>query len=214
MRFFLAVFTPLFVVLSPLVLYFSATRLTVGYAALVVAGWIALRVLGKVLSTPRGQRLAAVQLPLLGIGCALLGGLVRDPRLLLVLPGVMQLAFAGTFLGSLRKGSAMPLVERFARMEEPVLTSEKIAYCRNVTKIWGGFLSILGTASLLAAVLLSRGAWAIFTGIVSYALVASLFAAEYLIRQYRFRSDRKNVIQRFFFRHFSPSLAAESSKPG
>ncbi len=210
---FFRIVSALLVTLSPVVLYFAATRLSVVHAALVVGGFIVFRTAVKALVTRREHLRGLLPLPIVAIACAILGAIVNDARFLLVLPSVFQFAFAGVFFSSLRKGSEMPLVERFARMQETHLTPAKARYCRTVTWVWAAILAVSGIFGLLLAYFASPAVWAIASGIGPYALVVVVFAIEFCVRQIRFREDRRNFAQRALFRLFPNPLPAEATGP-
>ncbi len=175
------------IAVSPAVLYFAVTRLSVRRAAFLVAGWVALRAIPSLLlAASREQAVAALRLPLAAIFFSLLGAIANDARLLLLLPSATQFGFASVFASSMRR-PGVPLVETFARMQKSGLSDDEVRYCRAVTGVWAVYLTASGVAGLLLALLASPTIWAVFTGVGSYVLVAVLFAAEYVFRQIHFR---------------------------
>ena len=206
-----------FITVSPAVVYLAVTRLTVEAGAGVVAAWIALRVIPKLIISSREERMAVLKLPAVGILFAGLGAITNDRRLLLLLPSATQFGFAWVFASSLRRPASgepsVPLVERFARMQKAVLTDEEVRYCRSVTVVWIVFLSASGVLGLLLAVLASPAVWAIFTGIGAYILVAALFGIEYAVRKVRFRSFQSSPLERVLFRFFRRLFPGETDPP-
>jgi uncharacterized membrane protein len=193
------------IAVSPVVLYFAVTRLSVQPAAVLVAGWILLRTVPSLVATASRQQLvAALKLPLIAIFFSLLGAVTNDARFLLLLPSATQFGFAGVFASSLRRGH-VPLVESFARMQKKDLSDEELRYCRTVTVIWAVYLTACGVSGLLLAWLSSPATWAVFTGAGSYVLVAALFGAEYVFRTIRFRRADGDALARALFRWFPPS---------
>lgn len=75
-----------------------------------------------------------------------------------------------------------PLVETFARRMGETLDARGIAYCRNVTRVWVGFLSV-HLVITLATCFLSREIWAFYNGFLAYVLMGTLFAGEWLYRK-------------------------------
>jgi uncharacterized membrane protein len=75
------------------------------------------------------------------------------------------------------------LVEKMARIRDPELGPEGVAYTRKVTKLWCGFMLLNGSAALFLAVFASTEAWALYTGVIAYVLMGLLFAGEWLVRQ-------------------------------
>jgi uncharacterized membrane protein len=74
------------------------------------------------------------------------------------------------------------MVERLARLRDPVLPPQAIAYTRRVTQVWCGFFAINGLIAFVTALWASPAVWSMYTGIVSYLLMGLLFGGEYLIR--------------------------------
>jgi uncharacterized membrane protein len=95
-------------------------------------------------------------------------------------PVLVNIAFLITFAYSLSTPQSM--IERFARMTEPDLPEAAIRYTRNVTKVWCGFFVLNGSIALATAIWASQEVWALYTGVISYALMGSLFLIEYLVR--------------------------------
>ncbi|HVJ90107.1 MAG TPA: hypothetical protein VM580_09915 [Labilithrix sp.] len=187
--------------ISPFVLYMAVTRARIEQAALLLFAFALLRALPVFVAAKPEQRFAALRLPLVAVVSAGVGLALRSPRALLVLPSASQLAFGGVFLASLR---TTPLVEHFARMQEPLLTPEKRRYCRTVTSVWG---LVLVSAALVGFALAAWGsleAWTVFTGVGSYVLVAVVFAGEYVIRRIRFRNYTRMPVDRVLRRLFPP----------
>ena len=193
------------IAVSPVILYFAVTRLSVKPAAVLVASWIVARTVPTLIATAsREQLVAALKLPLIAIVFSLLGAMTNDARFLLLLPSATQIGFAGVFASSLRKGQ-VPLVESFAKMQKKDLSEEQLRYCRTVTAIWAVYLTACAVSGLLLAWLASPATWAVFTGAGAYVLVAALFSAEYVFRSIRFRSADGDAVGRALFRWFPPS---------
>ncbi len=96
-----------------------------------------------------------------------------------------------------------PMVERFARMQVDDLTDAECAYCRGVTLFWCGFFAVNGALSAALALFASRGAWALYTGLIAYLAIGLCFAAEFALRKYRFRHRApRSALDRLFARIF------------
>ena len=193
------------IAVSPIVLYLVVTRFSVRPAAVLVAAWIVLRTVPRLVATAtREQLLVALKLPAIAIVFSLLGAATNDARFLLLLPSATQFGFSALFASSLRRGR-VALAESFARMQKTSLSAAEVRYCRSVTAIWAAYLAACGLSGLMLAWLASPAVWAVFTGAGAYVLVAALFAAEYVVRSVRFRSADGDVVARAFFRWFPPS---------
>lgn len=132
---------------------------------------------------------------LIPIACSTLFflGLPDSEWLLYVPPVAINLALCWVFGRTLGRGR-VPLISRFALMEQGVLTDELAAHARRVTWLWT--LLFAGAAAVSAALALSgnRDAWSLFTNLLNYLLVAALFLGEFVYRRLRFRN----------YRHHSP----------
>jgi uncharacterized membrane protein len=74
-------------------------------------------------------------------------------------------------------------IERIARLTEPDLPPEGVAYIRKVTWAWLGFFLVNAT---IAAWTIRYGTieqWTLYNGFISYLLIGTLFTVEYLIRR-------------------------------
>lgn len=119
---------------------------------------------------------------LLAIPALLLVLLVAPDKAAMAYPVAISLAAAAVFGGTLIVPPS--LIERFARMQEPDLPEEGRAYCRKVTWVWTVWLVL---NALIAGLLGWTGhhvAWAIWTGILSYVVMALLFLGEIVVRRH------------------------------
>ncbi|MDQ9220959.1 hypothetical protein RF180_01305, partial [Escherichia coli] len=69
-----------------------------------------------------------------GIALCVASVLLKTHQLLLFYPVVVNAVMLAVFGGSL--WSAMPIVERLARLQEPDLPEKGMRYTRRVTQIW------------------------------------------------------------------------------
>lgn len=74
-------------------------------------------------------------------------------------------------------------VERIARLTEPDLPPEGVAYTRRVTQVWCMFFVFNGTLALITALWMSDRAWALYNGLIAYVLIGALFSVEWLVRR-------------------------------
>jgi len=77
----------------------------------------------------------------------------------------------------------VPLVERFARGMGEALDDRGQRYCRRVTEIWVGFLSV-HLVITIASVFASHELWALYNGVVAYLLMGMLFLGEWAYRKF------------------------------
>ena len=96
-------------------------------------------------------------------------------------PALVSAVLLAVFGASLRWGP--PVVERLARLREPDLPPEGVAYTRRVTQAWCGFFVANGSVALATALWASDAVWALYNGLVSYVLIGLFFAVEWLLRR-------------------------------
>jgi uncharacterized membrane protein len=175
----------LLVVCYPLAVYvaldFASPRVVALGALAVVAARVAFLRRGRFAALARA--LAPVGLAIALPSVATL--LFDDPVSLLLAPALVNAALLAVFTGSFARRETV--VEALARAQVGELDAEERAYCRRVTIVWCAFFAANGTASALLALEASRAVWALYTGVIAYALMGALFATEYVYRHWRFR---------------------------
>jgi len=96
-------------------------------------------------------------------------------------PVIMNLGFLVLFVSSLFASSTV--VERLARIREPDLPPEGVAYTRKVTWVWSAFFLMNGTIAAVTALWASDEVWMLYNGFISYLLIGALAGGEWLVRQ-------------------------------
>lgn len=96
-------------------------------------------------------------------------------------PVMMSYGFLLVFASSLF--SRTTIVERFARLQDPDLSTRAIAYTRKVTWVWSVFFLINGTIAAITAIWASNELWTLYNGFIAYVLIGILAGGEWLIRQ-------------------------------
>jgi uncharacterized membrane protein len=76
------------------------------------------------------------------------------------------------------------VIERLARLHEPHLPPQAIAYTRRVTQVWCGFFIVNGAVALLTALYASSALWWFYNGFLAYLFIGILFAGEYCVRRH------------------------------
>jgi uncharacterized membrane protein len=185
------------VVLYPILVYFAITRLGARAAGLLVAGALVAGLPLRMKGRRREHATAILGVPLTLIAVALLGAAIDDPRFVLALPVIANLALLAHFGLSLR---GMPIVERFARAVEDDVTPAQVAYCRTVTVLWCGFFATNAFVTAALALLAPLAWWTLYSGVVAYALVGVLVSVEYVVRRYRFRKYGASPLDRVLAR--------------
>jgi uncharacterized membrane protein len=120
-------------------------------------------------------------------------GLPNAGWLLYLPPIAINLGLCWLFGRTLARGR-VPLIARFAMIEQETLTRELASYTRMLTWVWTLLFAGAAAASLVLAMSGNRDAWSLFTNFLNYVLVAMLFLGEFAYRRLRFRS----------YRHHSP----------
>jgi uncharacterized membrane protein len=136
--------------------------------------------------------------------CAISG----DARFMLALPVLINVALLAGFGSSLR---AVPMVERFARLQNPDLSAAQVRYCRSVTWIWCLFFACNAAVSAILALWGSLAAWSLYTGLIAYVLIGALGSTEYVVRKIRFREYGAGLHDRLLARVFPPPTSPGGS---
>ena len=169
----------------PLVVYFALTGRGPRFAASLLLVFLAPILFVRLAG--RGDRSAGTiaLVPLITAGLLAASAVLDDAGFAVAVPSVVSAVMLVAFGITLLRG--MPMIERFARLQDPDLTTDEVRWCRLWTGIWTGFFAFNGTtAGVLAAAGMTR-AWAVYSGGVAYGLMGLLFASEWTIRKARFR---------------------------
>ncbi|HCI6696397.1 TPA: hypothetical protein NPP48_003689 [Klebsiella quasipneumoniae subsp. quasipneumoniae] len=114
--------------------------------------------------------------------------LLKTHQLLLFYPVVVNSVMLAVFGGSL--WSTMPIIERLARLREPDLPERAVRYTRRVTQIWCAFFIINGGIALFTALYGDLSLWTAWNGMISYLLMGTLMAGEWMVRQRVIKRDK------------------------
>lgn len=158
----------------PLLVYFGIGRFEPKWLALMLC---ALALLRAVVARERFWLGAAFGALLLA-GASILSNQLFPLKLYPVL--VNAVLFIAFFSSLLRPPS---MIERLARLREPELPPQAVAYTRRVTQVWCLFFALNGMAALATVQWGSDAVWALYNGLIAYVLMAMLFAAEWLVRR-------------------------------
>lgn len=124
---------------------------------------------------------AGLLLALAGSVLCLASLILRQQHWLLWYPVVVNGLMLLLFASSLWRG--MPLVERIARLREPQLPARAVHYTRRVTQVWCGFFVVNGSVALVTCLLANLRLWTLWNGCISYLLLGTLMAGEWVLRQ-------------------------------
>ncbi|ATA18414.1 putative membrane protein [Gibbsiella quercinecans] len=116
-----------------------------------------------------------------GVGLCSASLLLGNYHLLLWYPVAVNVVMLALFGASL--WSAMPLVERLARLRENTLPPAAVAYTRWVTRVWCVFFIVNGSVAAATCLAGNLLWWTWWNGMISYLLMGLLMAGEWLIRR-------------------------------
>ncbi|WP_333853153.1 hypothetical protein [Leclercia sp.] len=133
------------------------------------------------------MRYVTQSVALAGIALCAASILLKAHHWLLLYPVVVNLAMLAVFGGSL--WTAMPLVERLARLREPNLPPSGVRYTRVVTRVWCGFFIFNGSMALFTVLRGDMHLWTLWNGMIAYILMGTLMAGEWLVRQRMIKKD-------------------------
>jgi len=102
-----------------------------------------------------------------------------------LLPVFAYCALFLLFASTLRRGR-IPLISRFAHMEQGELTAELQIYTRRLTIIWCAFFASMAMLALGLAAWAPRQIWFMHTFFFSYLMIAMLFLGELVYRRWRY----------------------------
>lgn len=124
---------------------------------------------------------------LTGIVLCVASVLLKTHQLLLFYPVVVNGVMLAVFGASL--WTTMPLVERLARLRHPELPEAAVRYTRRVTQVWCVFFIINGCIALFTALHGDMRLWTAWNGMISYLLMGTLMAGEWLVRRQMIKQE-------------------------
>ena len=131
--------------------------------------------------------------------------ILNDGRAFLFVPALVNGALLIGFGRSLVRGPSMS--ETYARLRHPEMPASRAPYLRALTGMWCVVFAVNLTISLLLALYGTLEAWTLYNGILAYALIGSLLAAERVYRYWRFRGYHGDLLDPLFRRVFPPPTA-------
>lgn len=166
----------LFFVLYPFLIYFGLQRFSSLQISIVLCLLVAFRFFID-------RRLTGFVI--IGVVASLIVLLVtlgfRNEIGLFIYPLLVNLGFFSVFMISYFYPPTV--IERFARLKyDGDFPERSIAYMRAVTLVWCAFF-VINSAMIVISFDISREFWVLYTGFISYLLIAILFAVEYMVRR-------------------------------
>lgn len=186
-------------VLYPVAIWLGLTRLGARATSVMVLGLLIPILAFRLRGADRTTFWSVLRVPMAILVLVVLGIVTDDARFVLALPVLISVVLLFTFGETLRPGQ-VPMIERFARMQEKDLSPEKQAHCRRWTGIWCGFFVVNGAVAALLGIFATPFVWATYTGGIAYALMGAMFAVELVSRRRRFRDFGRGPIDRLLQR--------------
>jgi len=204
------VVTAVLVVLYPIAIWIGLTHLGPRVLGLFLVALLVPFALFRFRRASREDLGAALRVPLAILTVVALSVVFDDPRFVLAMPVLINLVLLATFASSLF--AERTIIERFARMhrarlernEDVTLTRAEVAHCRQATWAWCAFFVLNAGVAALLALAAPMVWWAAYTSGIAYALMGALFAAEWVVRQYRFRHYGPGLHDRLLSRILPP----------
>ncbi|MDR2702076.1 MAG: AMP-binding protein [Spirochaetaceae bacterium] len=123
---------------------------------------------------------------LLFFGLGVLCLIINSAIILKFYPLLMNVLFLAAFGSTLFSPPSM--IFRFAALQDKAirgsLNEKRIAaYCRKVTVVWCGFFICNGSMAAWTIFSGSDALWSVYNGFISYILIGTLFAGEFIVRK-------------------------------
>ena len=166
----------LLVALYPLAVYFGIHYLSLGSLLCVLLVIAGMRLLLGGAAGRVGAKLVALALLLVVVMSWLRG----DAGGLLWYPVLCNGILLAVFAVSLRQPQTV--IERLARLREPNLPPEGVAYTRRVTQLWCLFFIANGLAATATVLAGNMQLWTLYNGLIAYGLMGLLLVGEWLVR--------------------------------
>lgn len=169
----------------PFAVYFGLQYLSPRYLGLLLLILLAARFL-----IARGQLGAdrvksLIPVTLAGIALCLLILIFNQSSLVRLTPALINFTLLAVFCYTLYKPPSM--IEYIARLGDPNLPAQAIAYTRHVTMVWCLFFLFNGAIALYTCFFTSLETWMLYNGLIAYLLMGILFAAEYCVRRQKLK---------------------------
>lgn len=171
--------------LYPLAVWLGLSQQSPRLLALVLLAVMAPAAMWRLRQSPRSHVRGLALIPLVTIAALAAAALLDATGCMLFVPVAINVVCLIAFAATLRR-TAMPMIERFARLQQAELTVAQQAWCRLWTAIWCAFFLVNGGIAAALAVAAPLSWWAFYNGLLAYALIGALLSIEWLLRRRRF----------------------------
>ncbi|WP_104035946.1 septation protein IspZ [Vibrio jasicida] len=165
----------------PFAVYFGIDRFGLNLVGGLLIAALLLRLLVANKTPLKEFKFLAFTTGIVGIVLVTLGVVFKQHGWLKFYPVMVNVCMLGVFALSLRQPQT--IIERLARLQEPDLPESGVLYTRKVTLVWCAFF-IMNAATALYTCFESIEVWTLYNGLISYLLAGSLFAGEWIVRQF------------------------------
>lgn len=179
--------------LYPFAVYVGLSHFDVRAAALALLVLIAPAAVARLKMYRSTEVRALAFVPLVTVGLLAASAVLDAAGFILFVPVFVNLGLLATFGPTLRWGP--PMIERFARLQEPELSDAKASWCRTWTWIWCAFFSLNAAAAAALALFAPLQWWTLYNGLIAYGLIGLLFATEFILRHLKFGGDHDDGIR-------------------
>ncbi|EGQ7851964.1 COG4648 family protein [Vibrio vulnificus] len=181
MRTLLTVLSAIVLLTYPFAVYFGIDKLGLEVVALLLGIVFLLRIFSGHQAKLKEFKQLAVISGVIGVVLVTLGAIFKQQGWLTFYPVVVNLAMLTLFASSLTQPQT--IIERLARLQEPELPESGVRYTRTVTKVWCWFFLINASIALYTC-FQPLQVWTLYNGFISYLAAGSLFAGEWIVRQF------------------------------
>lgn len=181
MRQLLTILSAVVLLAYPFAVYFGIEKYGFSLVGILLIAALGVRLLSVRRSQLKELKYVAQISAVTGISLVGLGMLFKQHGWLTFYPVVVNLCMLIVFASSFRQPQT--IIERLARLQEPDLPPSGIRYTRKVTAVWCGFFTLNGLFALYTC-FHSIELWTLYNGLISYLLAGSLFAIEWVVRQF------------------------------
>ena len=181
----------------PFAVYAGLRQWSVRFAALALLVVFLPFAIVRLVKMKRTDLTTVAMIPLVTVVLLVSGALFDEVGLMLAEPIAVHTILLITFATTMFRPP--PMIERFARLQHKDLTDAELAWCRMWTQLWCAFFAV---NAVVAAALIPAPmeVWALWNGLVVYALMGLMVGVEFIMRKLRFRRFGTGPVDRLLMR--------------